>query len=107
MSVSIEGIDKAALLAELHNGTLPRGMGVLHARGDMTRDEAAAELAALYPKGHERASFDYFHGRPLKVRWNGDVLDGEALYDRDAYQGACAAAIERALDWTTQPKAAP
>ena len=78
--VSIAGLDKAALLAALYNGSRPMGMGWLQAReGVMTVEQARAEIEAgddssrMFGKERE-LYFDYLRGRPLKVDLSGDVL---------------------------------
>jgi hypothetical protein len=104
--IDIKGIDKAELLAALHNGTRPLGMGFLHARGPMTADDArpylesgddhAAAFKKLEAAGgivlRKRLYFDYLCGRPLKVDIGGDELDPR-LYDRDAGTGRCARVV--------------
>lgn len=100
--LDIKGIDKGALIAALYNGTRSLGMGVLHdLRRDMTRDEGN-ELAGDRNAIGGRIRFDYIYGRPIKVVIHVDAdgswreLEREDLYDRDACQGACARAVERA-----------
>lgn len=87
--IDITGIDKAELLAALHNGTRALGMGVLHDIGrNMTKEEAAQFVGPDQP-----TRFDYFFGRPLKVDIGGDELY-VGLYDRDAGEGRAAAIIK-------------
>jgi hypothetical protein len=89
MSLDIKGIDQPTLLATLYNEARPLGMGMLHFDPAlMTRDEAAKILET-------RTSFDYLKGRPLKIRFDGDTLHGERLYDRDQGEGHCAEVVER------------
>jgi hypothetical protein len=112
--IDISGIDKADLLAALHNGTRPMGMGFLQARGDMTAEDARAYLkrgddhaeafAEIKAKGGvvigvEPLYFDYLCGRPLKVDIGGDTLDPR-LYDRDAGEGAAARVIAKLREVT-------
>lgn len=95
-TIDIRSLPKAALLAALHNGTKPLGMGFLQARSDMNEKEAQNDLDEkkvhlLKNFTEERAekelySFDYFHGRPLKCDISGDYMDAR-LYDRDAGPG--------------------
>lgn len=95
--IDISGIDPGALLAALHNGTRPLGLGRLHDIGrDMTPDEARAELKDWPTQSGGRYRFDYFHGRPLKVSFDDKILRGVGLYDRDAGDGACARAVAKA-----------
>lgn len=86
--IDITGIDKAELLAALYNNARPLGMGFLHARDEPMSKAEAAELLAKHER-NGRISFDYVHGRPLKVWFMGDVLSGARLYDRDQGQGEC------------------
>lgn len=84
-SIDIKGIDKGELLAALHNGTRPLGMGFMHDLGrDMTPEEGRKEFAEWPEWRPGEKSFDYFHGRPLKVTFAGDELMHTRLYDRDA-----------------------
>lgn len=88
--LDIKGIDKAELLAALHNGTRALGMGILHdICRDMTKEEAARILAET---GQTR--FDYLLGRPLKVDIGGDEMFA-GLYDRDAGDGAAERIVSR------------
>jgi hypothetical protein len=97
--VDVFGIDLGELVAALHNGTKSVGMGLTHDIGhDMTADEARQ----LYPD-HVRGvnmSFDWFCGRPLKVRidLSSSKLYNADLYDRDAPggDGACQKAVDLA-----------
>lgn len=89
--IDIKGLDKAAVLMALHNGTQPLGMGFLHNVGRMTIEQAREDIA------RQGMKWDYCHGRPLKVNISGDSFD-ERLYDRDAGPGAA----QRAIDGLTQ-----
>lgn len=81
--VNIKGINKAALLAALYNGSFQQGMGVMHTRGRQQMSiEEAEELVAI------ENYFDYLHGRILKVDIGQDTLDTWA-YNNDV--GAMAA----------------
>lgn len=92
--INIEGIDRAELLAALHNGTRPLGMGFLHdLKRDMTKAEAT-EILAQHTDGHGDAHFDYVCGRPLKVWFSRNTLQGAWLFDRDSSPGKCQAIIE-------------
>ena len=107
-AVDIRGIDKAELLAALHNHSMPMGMGILQARGDLTADEARTliEQAAggkasddhgrmfdLKSKGS--LYFDYLYGRPLKVDISGDEISPLG-FDRDnGGPGTLAAIVAR------------
>jgi hypothetical protein len=85
--MNIKGLNKAEVLAALYNNSKQQGLGFLHIRGQkpITADEAAELLK-------EYTSFDYLHGRVMKVELSGDNLS-TLLYDRDNGEGAA----ERAL----------
>lgn len=92
-TVSIKGLNKAALLAAFYNASRPMGMGFLQAReGDMTLEYAQKLIDGQdtgdYPGGRrETLYFDYVHGRPLKI----DLKDDEMSvwgFDRDHGEGA-------------------
>lgn len=96
--IDIKGLDKADVLRALHAAARPLGMGLLHAREPMTREEAI-EMIEMVKASRPRFEvkngaihFDYVHGCPLKVNIGGDELD-PCLYDRDQGQGAAALAI--------------
>lgn len=95
MNIDISGINKAKLLAALYNAARPQGMGWLHAKeADMTEAEAASLIAAQRDDGV--AWFDYVHGRPLKIGFDGNTLLRADLYDRDAPGGA--GSVQRIVD---------
>ncbi len=98
MTVSIAGLDKAAVLAALFNNSQPLGMGFLNPNSGnrMTREQAARALEA-HPHGY----FDYLNGRVLKVDLSGDDID-PWLYDRDNGDGALEAAIKQVRTATSQ-----
>jgi hypothetical protein len=95
--IDISGIDKADLLAALHNGTRPLGMGRLHAIPELTADKAREALADYKPG--ERLYFDYVFGRPVKCDITGDMME-TWLYDRDAGEGAAARVIAKLREVT-------
>jgi hypothetical protein len=80
--VNIKGLDKAEVLAALHNGTQCLGMGRLHNIGTCSVEQAREDIKQM----GLRLQFDYYHGRPLKVDISGDTFD-PWLYDRDAGKG--------------------
>lgn len=85
--INISGLNKAEVLAALYNNSKPQGMGFLqYTQKDITTEEAA------YLLDGGMTSFDYLHGRVMKVNLSGDKLD-PFLYDRDNGEGAA----ERAL----------
>jgi len=88
-TIDISGLDEFEVIAALHNGTQPLGLGMLHARPPMTAADVRAELTDDMRRSGA-FSFDYYHGRPLKVRVGNGQISGVRLYDRDAGDGACA-----------------
>lgn len=87
MDIDIRGVNKATLLAALYNNTRPQGMGFLH---DLGRNMTEAEAAKILRENAEwdgEVSFDYVHGRPVKVGFQGNTLLRADLYDRDAPEG--------------------
>jgi hypothetical protein len=99
MSINIQGIDKAAVLAALYNAPHTQGMGVLsYTPQDMTIEEARELIKSQTVKlgdGKEVIYFDYVKGRVMKVRLDGDEFN-ESLYDRDNGNGASWKALEKA-----------
>jgi hypothetical protein len=101
--INIAGLDKAAVLAALHNATRAVGMGIIHdLRRPMTLMEAEVFIKeGTNDTGDDRATyaqgnilyFDYVCGRPLKVNLSGDEFD-ERNFDRGAGAGAAARAID-------------
>jgi hypothetical protein len=91
--VNIKGLDKAKVLAALHNGTSCQGMGVLHNIGTCSVEQAAKDIEERNRFNAKSAlRFDYYHGRPLKCDIGGDEFNPVA-YDRDAGAGAAERAI--------------
>jgi hypothetical protein len=88
MTVSIQGMNKAQVLAAAVNACQPLGMGWHdpNAYSTMTGDQAAELLA-------KRTYFDYVWGRPVKISLASDEVD-PAMYDRDQGQGAFARVVE-------------
>ena len=100
-TVSMEGLDRAAVLAALYNNSYSAGLGVLHySATGMSVEEAAAELdrqeSWLAERGGANDSpyFDYLQGRVMKIEI---PKDGKELntwgYDRDNGEGAVAKVI--------------
>jgi hypothetical protein len=84
--ISLEGLDKAAVLAALYNASQPLGMGFLHFDpAPMTIGEAQSLL-------EQHTYFDYLKGRVMKIDLSGNELD-PWLYDRDNGPGAAASVI--------------
>jgi hypothetical protein len=86
--IDIGGLDKAEVLAALHNNTRAVGLGRLHDRGDVTADDVRPQF-----EDRSRLYFDYVFGRPIKVDLSGDSFD-PVLYDRDAGPGSARRAID-------------
>ena len=88
-TVDISGIEKPALLAALYNASNQLGMGFMHQRGQtgMTNEQAASEIE------NQGLSFDYLHGRVMKVDLEGNEMYVR-LYDRDNGEGAAARVID-------------
>ena len=89
--ISIEGLDKAQVLAALFNHSKQQGMGFYDRSGasQMTAEQAAKDIERM----DGRLYFDYHLGRVMKVDIAGDSFSPR-LYDRDNGQGAAAAAID-------------
>lgn len=87
--IDITGLDEAEVIAALHNGTQPLGMGMLHNIGRISVERVREEIKDA-PRINGCLSFDYYHGRPLKVRVGEGKLHNAWLYDRDAGEGAAA-----------------
>lgn len=103
-TINIKGLDKAAVLCALFNGTRQVGAGaIFHPEGakPMALDEAKTYLHlgddmtrrfGRQPSLH----FDYLLGRPIKVDLSQDEID-ISLYDRDHGQGAALKALRPLL----------
>jgi len=85
--ISLEGLDKGAVLAALYNASKPQGMGFMHYDPVPMTAEEATELLK------EHTYFDYLRGRVMKVGLGSEELD-PWRYDRDNGQGAALRAIE-------------
>lgn len=86
-SLSLTGLNKAAVLAALYNASKPQGLGFLHYDPTpMTVDEAKRILDG------GATDFDYLKGRVMKIDLSGDALNPRS-YDRDNGQGAAERAI--------------
>ncbi len=99
--IDISSLDKSEVLAALYNRARPQGMGYMHfdpkpmtteeARAILDGENNAAHTSGFWPGYH--ASFDYLHGRVMKVNLSGDSFR-EDLYDRDNGEGAAAKAVD-------------
>lgn len=87
-NIDLTGLDKAAVLAALFNGSRPQGLGFMaYKEGNMTVENARAILDS----GETR--FDYLQGRVMKVNLSGDSLDPWG-YDRDNGSNAAKTIID-------------
>lgn len=85
--INLSGLDRAAVLATLYNGSKPQGMGFLQFDPTpMTVEEARAHLKRTQ-------SFDYLKGRVMKISLDSDELETRG-YDRDNGDGAAQRAID-------------
>lgn len=85
-TIDTSGLDPAAVLAALYNGSRPQGMGFIqYDPTPMTIAQARALLT-------NTTYFDYLHGRVMKVCIEGDTLDPWG-YDRDNGAGVAATII--------------
>jgi hypothetical protein len=76
MSISIKGLNKAAVLAALFNASKPQGLGfVKYNPKPMTVEEAEVLLK-------QTTDFDYLQGRIMKINLAEDELDTR-WYNRD------------------------
>lgn len=88
-SISIKGLNKAAVLAALYNHAKPLGMGFLHFTPEpMTLEEAGQ----LLKKGMR---FDYLKGRVMKIDLDKDEMRTD-FYDRDNGNGQAIFALKEA-----------
>jgi len=88
--ISLEGLNKADVLAALYNASRPQGMGFMAYDKEPMGPEEAESLLADY------TYFDYLKGRVMKVDLGNDSLDPWG-YDRDNGQGAAQRAIDAML----------
>lgn len=96
--IDISGIDKARLLQELHKraGRPGRPSSESARYDELSYAEAEAWLRRAYSTWSKKHSFDYVHGRSVKVDFDNDTLSGVWLFDRDAGEGKCLEAVEAA-----------
>ena len=88
-TINIAGIEKPVLLAGLYNASQQLGLGFLHERGqtEMTPEQASTEIE------QQGLSFDYLHGRVMKINLEGDEMRF-ALFDRDNGNGAAKRVVD-------------
>lgn len=95
--ISLEGLDKAEVLAALYNGSRPLGMGFLHYDSTPMTSKEAAEHIVQHTRtrfnGEPSIYFDYLKGRVMKIELADDELN-PGLYDRDNGPGAAALIVE-------------
>ncbi len=100
--ISLKGLEKAAVLAALYNGTRAQGLGFLnYSSSSMTPEEAKLRF------GPNFGYYDYVDGRVMKVNLEGEELDPWG-YDRDNGQGAAERVINslRATGQANNPEIA-
>lgn len=86
-NVSIEGLNKADVLAALYNASRPQGMGFMkYDPAPMTRSEAQKILDS------GQVYFDYLRGRVMKLDLSGNDIDAWG-FDRDNGHGVVARVI--------------
>lgn len=78
--ISIQGLNKAAVLAALYNAAQPQGMGFMQYQPDPINEQEAGQLLA------QTTYFDYVQGRVMKVDLAKDEFN-PTYYDRDNGQG--------------------
>lgn len=94
-TVTILGLDKAAVLAALYNGSETGGMGLLHYDPTpMSGAGARALLAESLDREHRPGYFDYLKGRVMKVDLSGNEGFDPWGYDRDNGEGAAAMVVD-------------
>jgi hypothetical protein len=92
--ISIEGLNKAQVLAALYNASKPLGMGIIHFDPkDMTEEEAQKEIDIRLE--FDSIYFDYLKGRVMKVDLTSDSEFDPYLYDRDNGEGAAQEVIDQ------------
>ncbi|MFE7116544.1 hypothetical protein ACFU99_14145 [Streptomyces sp. NPDC057654] len=122
-TISIAGLEPAAVLAALTNHARPYGMGAAHpdagrevtvaaARAFLDNAKTGAEMPELGPGGHvvERAdrdpwgrlTVDSLYGRTLHLVFEGDTVHVET-YEHDHGAGLA----DRALTWPRSARASP
>jgi hypothetical protein len=79
--ISLNGLDKAEVLAALYNGSKPQGMGFVQYD---PKPMSAAEAKTLLEK---KTNFGYLKGRIMNMDLSGDYLDPLG-YNRDNGEGA-------------------
>ena len=103
-TISLKGLDKAAVLAALYNASKPQGLGFLHFDpAQMTVPEAAELLDEKQARLKEINSmggnwneiyFDYLKGRVMKADLTSDTEFSPGGYDLDNGAGAAQRAID-------------
>lgn len=86
--INIEGIDKEEVLCALYNASKVQGMGIFLSAG-IPMQVAEAKMLLEHNK-----SFDYLHGKVMKIDLSDDKQFEEWLYDRDNGIGAAQKVID-------------
>lgn len=90
MSSSIQGLNKAAVLAALYNASKPQGMGFLHYDAKPMTPEEAQQLLDSDPRQY----FDYLKGRVMKIDLSKEEDVNTWGYNRDNGKNAAEKVIE-------------
>jgi len=90
MSISIKGLNKAAVLAALYNASKPQGMGFMHYDAKPMTTEEAQQLLDSDPRQY----FDYLKGRVMKIGLSKEEDVNTWGYNRDNGENAAEKVIE-------------
>ena len=90
MSISIQGLNKAAVLAALYNASKPQGMGFMHYDAKPMTTEEAQQLLDSDPCQY----FDYLKGRVMKIGLSKEEDVNTWGYNRDNGENAAEKVIE-------------
>lgn len=91
MKISLQGLNKAAVLAALYNASHPQGLGWMHWK---PYNMSVQHAEQVFNESADKY-FDYVGGRVVKVDLSGDWFDTWG-YDRDNGEGAAKSALEAA-----------
>lgn len=95
MSVNIDGLSKAAVLAALYNASNPQGMGFMRFDASaMSEATAQGILNDITERSPRQVYFDYLQGRVMKIDLTSDTEFDPWGYDRDNGQGAAQRAVD-------------
>lgn len=86
-TVNVAGLSRPAVIQALYAAAAPLGMGFLQFRPGPLPDADAQALA------EQDGWMDYVHGRPLKVKFEGETFISR-LYDREYGPGAAQRVVD-------------